>query len=424
MSERSRGRAVAGTIDAGGVYCSRAAAGGGYVFIAGTAMDDDGRLADAARPAPPYESSESARARGQARYLFERFRELLPTLGSSIEDVCQLEQYVKLKTHADPYFAVVTDPAFMGKARPGGATAQLAGFYPSEAVLSVTGLAIAPDPAAGLVKSYPGEDPAKPATGLFSPLVAAGPYVFNTYFATDNKSGVHPSARAEDWNWRGSEIRSEGTFGIAQLKEKLAVAGATLADIVSYTLFLADVGDLYDFDLAFAAAVGPEAPSRAVIPARGYANPRREGAFGHAENAQRMEIQVRALRPAAGAKKTIVGGPGAGFGYQSAGVLVDPLLWISTQYADGSHQGGGAEREIANVLDKIATVCRNGGTDLTRLLRLRALVTSAEDARAVYAALRAAVPSDPPVVSIIEVAELPVPACSIALDAVAHVAGS
>ena len=65
MSQRSGKRAVAGTIDAGGVYCSRAAAGGGFVFLAGTAMDETGRLADAARPAPPYEYSASAQARAQ-----------------------------------------------------------------------------------------------------------------------------------------------------------------------------------------------------------------------------------------------------------------------------------------------------------------------------------------------------------------------
>lgn len=416
-------RTVAGVIDSGEVYSSLAASGGGYVFVAGTAIDETGKLAAAAKPEAPYETSESARARAQARHLFERFREALKKLGSSLDDVCQLEQYVRLKVHADPYFAVVTDRAMMGKARPGGATAQLLGFGTDEAAISITGLAIAPDPAGGLVKTYPGEDPANPSTGLFSPLVAAGPYVFNTYFPTDNKTGVHPSARAEDWNWRGSEIKSEVTFGITQLQEKLAVAGASLGDIVSYTLFLADVGDLYDFDLAFAKAIGPDAPSRTVIPALGYANPRREGAFGHAENAQRMEIQVRAVRPGAGAKKVVVQGPGVGFGYQSAAVRVDPLLWLSAQYAGPAQQGGGAVKEIANILDKLATVCRSGGTDLRQLLRVRALVTRQEDAKAVYSALKKAIPSDPPVVSIIQVRALPVPSATVALDGVAYVAG-
>ncbi|HZP95082.1 MAG TPA: RidA family protein [Candidatus Limnocylindria bacterium] len=421
MIETKTKRAVAGVIDRGGVYSSRVAAGGGYVFLAGTAIDESGKLAAAARPNEPYETSEAARARAQATYLFESLRSLLPRVGSSIDDICQLEQYVKLKRHADPYFTVVTNPSFMGKARPGGATAQLAGFDPADAAISITGMAIAPNAGAGLVKGYPGEDPAKPSTGLFSPLVSAGPYVFNTFFATDNKTGVHPSAKAEDWNWRGSEIKSEVTFGIQQLKDKLAVAGAGLSDIVSYTLFLTDPGDLFEFDLAFAAAVGKDAPSRTVIPAIGFANPRREGAFGHAENAQRMEIQVRAIRPETGAKKVIVDGPGAGFGYQSAAVRVDPLLWLSGQYADADHRGDAA-KELPDIIEKLRTVCRSGGTDLSNLLRVRALVTRLQDAPAVYAALRTAIPSDPPVVSVIHAPVLPVPSASLVLDGVAYVA--
>lgn len=420
MTGTASARMVAGVIDAGGVYTSRAAAGGGYVFVGGTAIDESGRIPAAARPAAPYETSEAARARAQTTFLFESLRELLPAVGSSIEQVCQLEQYVKLKVHADPYFGVVTSPAFMGRARPGGATVQVAGFVPEDAVVGITGLAIAPD-GKDLAKSRPGEDPATPATGLFSPLVAAGPYVFNTYFGTDNKTGVHPSAKAEEWNWRGSEIRSEASFGVQQLRDKLAVAGAALEDIVSYTLFLADPADLFEFDQVFAAAVGANAPSRTVVPSRGFANPRREGAFGHAENAQRMEIQVRAVRTDRRATATVVDGPGAGFGYQSAGVRVDHLLWLSAQYADAEHHGNAA-REATNVLDKLRTVCVNGGADLRDLLRVRALVTRAADAPAVYAALKEAIPNDPPVVLMIVAPALNVPTASVVLDGVAYVA--
>lgn len=426
MSGRADKRVVAGTIDAGGVYCSRAAAGGGFVFLAGTAIDETGRLADAARPAAPYEYSASAQARAQARYLFERYRELLPKVGSSIDDIVQLEQYVKLKAHADGYFQVATGPENMGRARPGAATAQLGGYFPDEAVINVTGLAIVPDEAAGFVKSYPGEDPAKRnPSRIFSDIVAAGPYVCTTYFPTDNQTGIHPSARTEDWNWRGSEIRKEAEYGLEVLKSKLEIAGASIADIVDYTLFLTDVGDLYEFDLLFGEAVGEQAPTRTVIPTRGYAVPRREGAFGHEQGAPRMEAQFRCLIPGKGAEKVVVDGPGAGFGYQSAGVRVGPLLWMSSQLADKEHRGGNAEREIENILEKLQETCQNAGTNLGNLLRLRVLLTRPADALAVYAALRKTVPADPPTVCI-AVVEPPllVSGCLVALDAVAYVDGS
>jgi len=40
-------------------------------------------------------------------------------------------------------------------------------------------------------------------------VITAGPYVCTTYFPTDNKTGVDPAVLTEEWNWRGSEIRSE-----------------------------------------------------------------------------------------------------------------------------------------------------------------------------------------------------------------------
>jgi enamine deaminase RidA (YjgF/YER057c/UK114 family) len=420
MTKQPGNRRVAGLIDSGGVYASRATAADGFVFFASTAMDETGATATEATPAPPYVASSSAHARAQAKYVVEQLGGALGELGSSINDICQIEQYVKLKAHADPYFTVVTDPGLMGASRPQGATAQLSGFIPRESVISVTGLAIVPDAEAGLAKSYPGEDPDKPAQGLFSRLAAAGPYAFTTFFATDNKTGVHPSALAEIWNWRGSEIRSEAEFGLETLAQRLAPAGASLADTVDYTLFLADIGDLYDFDLVFKDAFGDVAPTRTVIPSLGFANPRREGAFGHEENAPRMEIQLRCLRAESGLQRVAVDGPGAGFGSQSAGVRVDPLLWISSHYADVERHSDGIDREIDDALAKIEATCSNAGTELKNLLRIRAIVASDAAAMAFYARLRRAVPKDPPAVSMIVAGtELLVPGASVALDGVA-----
>src|SRR5436305_13776052 len=104
MASRSNKRVVAGTIDAGGVYYSRVAAGGGFAVLGGTALDETGQLAAAAKPAPPYELSASAQARSEAQSLFAQWREALPKVGAGIKDVVQLEQYVKRKLSADAYF--------------------------------------------------------------------------------------------------------------------------------------------------------------------------------------------------------------------------------------------------------------------------------------------------------------------------------
>jgi enamine deaminase RidA (YjgF/YER057c/UK114 family) len=102
--EQARGgRRVSGVIDAGGVYGARLAAAGNYVFMASTAAGPSGGIPAEAIPPPPYQTSESAHVRAQTRYLFERYREGLEELGSSIDDIVQLEQYVLLKAHANGY---------------------------------------------------------------------------------------------------------------------------------------------------------------------------------------------------------------------------------------------------------------------------------------------------------------------------------
>jgi enamine deaminase RidA (YjgF/YER057c/UK114 family) len=425
MAGGSTKRAVAGVIDSGGVYASRAASGGGYVFLTGTPIDETGGLPAAAQPPAPYQGSEAARARTQTRYMMDSLKAVLPQLGSSTSDLVQLENYVGLKTHVDGLFRTALTPAYLEQDRPTAATAQVGAFFPPGAAISVTGFAIAPDEASGFVREFPGSDPAQRVGRQFNEMLAVGPYAFTTYFPTDNVTGIHPEVRTEDWNWRGSEIRSEAEYGVKVMTEKLANLGATLADIVNYTLFLADVGDLYEFDLAFGKALGDAPASRTVIPALGFATPRREGALGHAEGALRMEAQFRILRPGQGAERVVVAGPGAGFGVQSAGVRVGPLLWLSGQYGEPANFGSSLDAEIADAFGKLEAVCANGGTSLPNLLRLRAVVRHPDDALAVFAALRRAVPKDPPAVSIIVTPSvLPVPEASVMIDGVAFVEGA
>jgi enamine deaminase RidA (YjgF/YER057c/UK114 family) len=136
-----------------------------------------------------------------------------------------------------------------------------------------------------------------------------------------------------------------------------------------------------------------------------------------------MEVQFRIRRPEAGVDKEVIDGPGDGFGYQSAAVKLGPLVWISSQVAAAEHRGDAA-KEIDDILAKIASTCANAGTDLSNLLRVRVLLTRSEDAGAFAAALRAAVPNDPPTVCIAVVpTALPVPDATVAIDAVAFASG-
>jgi enamine deaminase RidA (YjgF/YER057c/UK114 family) len=408
-------RKVAGTIDNGDVYMSRVAAGGGYAFFAGTAIDDQGSLAVGAVPGRPYRRSEPARARAEAGYVYQEWKDALPAVGSSIEDVLQVEQYVRRKSQADGYFAEALRKDLLGTGTANGATAQVGTFYPAEASVSVTGLAVVPAP--GREKSFPGSDGSP--TGKFADPVAAGPLLFTTMFAMDRKAeGLPLGVKVPGWSWNESEVRSETRWAIKQLEAKLAANGAALTDVVDYTVFLADLGDLYEFDLLMREAIGDAAPSRTVMHLRGSALPRREDAFGHDEGAARLEIQFRCLLPGKGTEKTVYGSPTADTGYQSAGVRAGSLLWLSSQCASDAVLGERA-KEIDDIFGQLEATCAEAGTNLGQLLRARVQVTDVALVPEFFRALRRVVPSEPPAVAVVVADALPVQGACVAIDGVA-----
>jgi enamine deaminase RidA (YjgF/YER057c/UK114 family) len=422
MTARTK-RTVSGTINTDVAYGSTVAAGGGFAFLSGTASDETGRLAAAAVPPEPYTTSPAAQAQAQAKQIFSQLDQRLAEVGSSVADILQIEQYVQLKVHADPYFKIATSKHYLGAAVPVAATAQVGEYTPDGAVVSVTGVAIVADESDGWVKSSPDQVGPSTANRKFSEIVVAGPYAYTTLFPSDRKTGLPEAARTPEWIWSGSEIGAEMKWGIAELDSRLATIGATFADIVDYTLFLTDSSDLFEFDAALKSVAGDAAPTRTVIPSRGYALPRREGAFGHIDGAPRMEIQFRIRRPESGLDKIVIEGPGSDQGYQSAGVRLGDLVWLTSQVGDAKHRSGDIAAEIDDVLQKLVAVAANAGTDLTNALRIRALFTSAAHVPTFYDELRKVIPSDPPAVSCIVIpSALPVPDARVAIDGVVLVA--
>jgi enamine deaminase RidA (YjgF/YER057c/UK114 family) len=415
-----RVRRVAGTIDNGDVYTSAVATGGGFAFFAGTAMDESGAIAADAKPRRPYRTSEAAKARHETEYIYQLWKKLLPAVGSGIDQVLQVEQYVRLKAHADGYFAETLRDDLLGTGTSGGATAQIGRYYPTDAAVCVTGVAVVPDPSAGHMKGFPGVEGSP--TGKFADVVQAGPMLFTTIYAMDRKvEGMPAAATVPTWSWNESEVRTETEWAVNQLERKLAANGAGLGDVVNYTVMMADVGDLYEFDLVMRRALGEDAPSRTVVPMRGSAIPRREGAVGHEDGAPRLEFQFRVLIPGRGQQRTIIGPPNETTGYQSAGVRVGSLLWLSSQSASDSALGGGPAKEVDDILRQLAQTCASAGTDLAHLLRVRALVRDPAAVADLSDALRAAVPNEPPTVCVLVVDDLPVDGATVALDGVAVV---
>src|SRR5205085_12308382 len=100
--------------------------------------------------------------------------------------------------------------------------------------------------------------------GPYNEVVAAGPYVFTVGDgAVDFATGeIEESVKVPDWIWWGSEIRNETQFFLDRMEVYLGRVGATLADIVHATIYLADLADLYELDRVWQKRFPSDPPAR------------------------------------------------------------------------------------------------------------------------------------------------------------------
>ncbi|MEA2407190.1 MAG: hypothetical protein QOE69_1309 [Thermoleophilaceae bacterium] len=434
QSTAMRGRVVRDIVDGNGLYFSRFATAGPYVFVGSTAVDSSGKLAAEADVEAPYRLSPPAHATRQAEYIYDLYRERLPELGSSLDDFLQLEQYIPRKVYADGYIGVRS--RYLDRDRPTTALSATGELLPEGCVLAHTGIALAPDEqhAKEILGSAEG---GTDWTGIreefseqppYSEVVAAGPYVFvvGDVAMDPVTQDVEAAVAVPQWIWLGSEVRNEAEFLLTRLEEYLGRAGATLADIVHTTVYLTDIGDLFELDRVWRQRFPDAPPARTVVPVRGVGAPRFEGeSLGHGDRAVKMEQLPQAIRPGFGATKEIVGSVEDAVAYESPAVKAGQLLWISQQYAGGRRGLEPAEdtrTQLDDVFRRLDELCRAGGTSLDNMVRLRAFVTDPADAYRVYESLKDAVPADPPTVAVTAVpGPLPVPGATVAVDAVVYV---
>jgi enamine deaminase RidA (YjgF/YER057c/UK114 family) len=328
----------------------------------------------------------------------------------------------------------------MDRGRPTSALLATGDLRPQGCVINPTGIAVIPG--TDVVKEIPDDSTgyAESLTrdqwgdtyieeGPFHEVVTAGGYVFTVGdVANDFGLGeVHPEARVDPAIWWGNEIRNETEFLLKRLSGWLERTGTSLDQVVHLSVYLTEMSDLYELDRSWKKVFGEDLPGRTVVPARGLGHPRLElPGLGHADNAVKTEFMARSIRPGFGIEKEIVSSTERGILDQPDAVKAGPLLWISGQYAvdaEGKLETGpdtGSQLDL--LLDRIARLCQAGGSSIEQLVRFRAFLTDPADASLVYAALKRAVPSDPPTVLVTGVpGPFPYPEASVLVDAVANV---
>lgn len=428
------GRQVAEVTDSGDVYASRAVAAGPLVFFGGTAYGAEGDLAQDAMVEPPYHLSPAAAVTAQGSYLFDRIAGHLEALGSEMDQIVQVEQFIPAKAYADGH--VTNRSRYLATARPTtmmGATGPVA---PEGAVLAMFG--IAARPAAGCSKELAPLPPGEAGGAIdwsqlgeaykdgppYTDVVLAGPYVFVTGDVTlDATTGqVEAAARVADWIWAGSEARNEAAVLLERLALRLQRLGAALDEVVHVTLFVTDIADIYEIDQSWERLFGPHPPARTVVPVRGLGVPRREGTgMGHGDRAVKLEHQVRAIRPDQGVTIERLQTPAGRLAFESEAVKAGSLVWLSHQYPRTT-AGASVETQVDEVLAQVAQVCTEAGTSLDSLAQLRVFCQNESTAGVVAAKLRQLIPHEPPVVGVMTVpGPLLVPGAELFVDGVIQV---
>ena len=92
--------------------------------------------------------------------------------------------------------------------------------------------------------------------GAYSPAVRAGDLVFvSGQVPRDPRTGALP----------GNDIESQVRQTLSNVKDALATAGASLDDVVSMTVYLADVDDWGKFNDIYKETLRPPYPTRTAI---------------------------------------------------------------------------------------------------------------------------------------------------------------
>ena len=426
-------------VDGGGLYFSRAVSAGPFVFLGGVAADEEGGVAKDARVLPPYAVSDPAHVVSQTAYIFSGYRQRLEALGSGINEMVQVEQYIPHKLYADGYIDTSRGEGFMDRGRPSSALLATGDLMPPGCVINPTGIAVIAD--GETKKEIPGATSGYHESlgretygatyaeeGPFNEIVTAGGYVFTVGdIANDwETESIAEGVRVSDRIWWGNEIRNEAEFLLARLQGWLEKVDSGLENLVHVSVYVIDIGDLFELDRVWRKAFPENPPARSVIPVRGLGAPRLEAAgLGHAQDAVKTEFIAQSIRPGFGLQREVVSSGEEPLLHESEAVRAGNLLWISGQYAGGV-EGLRSKPHTADQLEflfgRLDATCRAGGSSLDRLVRLRAFLSDPAEAPLVYGALKQAIPSAPPTVMVTGVpGPFPIPGATVMLDGVAEV---
>jgi enamine deaminase RidA (YjgF/YER057c/UK114 family) len=364
----------------------------------------------------------------EAARIFQNLEAVLRAAGTDPGNLVRTDQYYTTVKAVPPYQQVRRE-FLNGRIPPSTSIAQQRLLLPG-ADMNIQAMAAIPSPGFAVEHLKHEQLKGRPTSG-YSPAVTVGDFIFVpgiTSMAVGDeprRNGVAAGAlMAEGAQWGGQPIKLETEFIITKrIAPSLALAGATLDDVVHAQVYLCDRDDYSAFNAAWAKHFGDRGPTVSIIPCIEH---------GLAPYDGKIEINVIATKPGSAAgKRHIDAGVATSFRQQPQAVKAGDLLFIPALLAadqDGMFSGAAvdrrqpyfsssAEAQAEAIVEKVARLSEAAGSSLANAVRILLFLTDMSVFYPVIKVWERRLGGAPLPFSAVEVpAPLPIPEASVMIE--------
>jgi len=258
-------------LGAGKIKFAQGMKAGRWVFATGLMAQDfiNGIAPDVLAERTPH--SGLPKREKEALRIFENLDAVLRAAGTDRGNLVRTDQYYTTVKAVPPYQQVRRE--FLdGRIPPSTSIAQQALLLPG-ADMNIQGMAVVPE--AGFKVEHLSHEQlrGRPTSG-YSPALTVGDFIFLPGITSlaigdePRRNGVAAAAlMAEGAQWGGQPIKLETEFIITKrMTASLALAGATLDDVVHAQVYLTDRDDYSAFNAAWTKHFGAAGPTVSIIP--------------------------------------------------------------------------------------------------------------------------------------------------------------
>ena len=368
----------------------------------------------------------------EAQRIFDNLDAVLRDAGTDRSNLVRTDQYYTTVKAVPPYQQVRREH-LAGRIPPSTSIAQQGLLLPG-ADMNIQALGVIPQPGFE-VEHHKHEALAGRPTSGYSPAVSVGDFIFIpgiTSLAVGNeprRNGVAAAAlMTAGAQWAGLPIKLETEFIIKErMGQSLALAGATLDDVVHAQVYLTDRNDYSAFNEAWTRHFAKSPPTLDIIPCIDH---------GLAPYDGKIEINVLALKPGGAAKRRAIdAGVPTAFRHQPQATKAGDLLFMSGLMAfDGQglassaatdprqpQFSSSAEAQAEFIIGNIEKLCEAAGTSLSNVVRVLQFHTDICEFYPVYKVWERRLGGRPVPFSAVEVpSPLPVPGATVLIEAWAY----